>query len=40
MILPELTESDVRRWTDEAFCGRGQGYFRSGHILDPRLRIG
>jgi len=36
--LPELTESDVRRWTDEAFFGRGVGYFRGGHILDPRLQ--
>lgn len=36
--LPKLTESDVRRWTSEAFFGRGEGYFRSGHILDPRLQ--
>jgi uncharacterized Zn finger protein len=36
--LPDLTESDVRRWTDEAYFERGQGYFRSGHIFDPRLQ--
>ena len=36
--LPQLTESDVRRWTGEASFGRGEGYFRSGHILDPRLQ--
>lgn len=36
--LPKLTESDVRRWTDEAFFGRGQGYFHSGHIFDARLQ--
>jgi uncharacterized Zn finger protein len=36
--LPGLTESDVRRWTDDAFFGRGQGYFRSGHIFDQRLQ--
>jgi uncharacterized Zn finger protein len=36
--LPELTESDVRRWIGEASFGRGEGYFRSGHILDPRLQ--
>ena len=36
--LPDLTESDVRRWTDGAYFERGQGYFRSGHIFDPRLQ--
>ena len=36
--LPKLTESDVRLWTGEASFGRGQGYFRSGYILDPRLQ--
>ncbi|MCK4470556.1 MAG: SWIM zinc finger domain-containing protein, partial [Anaerolineae bacterium] len=34
--LPELTESDVRRWTDERSFGRGRGYFRGGYILNPR----
>jgi uncharacterized Zn finger protein len=36
--LPQLTESDVRRWTDEAYYKRGQGYFRSGYIFDTRLQ--
>jgi uncharacterized Zn finger protein len=36
--LPDLTESDVRRWTDEAYFERGQGYFRNGYILNPRLQ--
>ena len=36
--LPELTESDVRRWTGEASFERGERYFRTGHILDPRLQ--
>jgi uncharacterized Zn finger protein len=34
--LPSLTESDVRRWVGEASFERGQGYFRRGHILNPR----
>jgi len=34
--LPELTESDIRRWTGEPSFERGRGYFRRGHILDPR----
>jgi len=34
--LPELTESDVRRWTDERSFGRGRGYFWGGYILNPR----
>ena len=34
--LPQLTESDIRRWVGEASSGRGQRYFRQGHILDPR----
>jgi hypothetical protein len=34
--LPELTESDVRRWSGERSFGRGLGYFRGGHILNPR----
>jgi len=33
---PHLTESDIRRWIDERSFERGQGYFRRGHILDPR----
>jgi uncharacterized Zn finger protein len=36
--LPQLTESHVRGWTDEAYYKRGQGYFRSGYIFDPRLQ--
>ena len=36
--LPELTESDVRRWTGEASFERGERYSRTGHILDPRLQ--
>jgi uncharacterized Zn finger protein len=36
ITLPELTESDVRRWTDERSFGRGRGYFRGGYILNPR----
>jgi len=36
--LPQLPESDVRRWTGEVSFGRGQGYFRGGHILAPRLQ--
>ncbi len=31
-----LTESDVRRWTDERSFERGRGYFRGGYILNPR----
>lgn len=34
--LPELTESDIREWTDTASFQRGQSYFRQGSILDPR----
>lgn len=34
--FPRLTESDVRRWVGEASFGRGQRYFRQGHILNPR----
>lgn len=33
---PQPTESDIRRWTGERSFGRGQGYFRRGHILNPR----
>jgi len=36
--LPELTESDVRRWTGEASFERGERYLSAGHILDPRLQ--
>ena len=36
--LPRLTEPDIRRWAGEASFGRGQHYFRQGHILDPRLQ--
>jgi uncharacterized Zn finger protein len=32
----ELSENDVRRWTDEAFFNRGQNYYRNGYILNPR----
>ncbi|MDY7076215.1 MAG: SWIM zinc finger family protein, partial [Chloroflexota bacterium] len=31
-----LTESDIRRWTDERSFGRGQGYSRGGYVLNPR----
>jgi uncharacterized Zn finger protein len=34
--LPQLTESDIRRWVGEASFERGQRYFRQGHILNPR----
>jgi uncharacterized Zn finger protein len=34
--LPKLTESDVRRWAGEGSFERGRGYFRRGHVLDPR----
>lgn len=34
--LPQLTENDIRRWTDERSFGRGRGYFQSGRILNPR----
>jgi uncharacterized Zn finger protein len=34
--LPELAESDIRRWVGEASFERGWGYFQHGHILDPR----
>ena len=33
---PQLTESDIRRWIGERSFERGLGYFRRGHILDPR----
>ena len=33
---PQLTEPDIRRWISERSFERGQGYFRHGHILDPR----
>jgi len=36
--LPELTESDVRNWTDERSYGRGTGYFEQGRIINPRLQ--
>jgi uncharacterized Zn finger protein len=36
MDVPQLTESDIRRWIGERSFGRGQGYFRSGYILSPR----
>jgi uncharacterized Zn finger protein len=34
--LPQLTESDIRGWTDPGSFGRGQGYYRAGHIVTPR----
>jgi len=34
--LPELIEADIHHWTGERSFGRGQGYFRGGHILNPR----
>jgi uncharacterized Zn finger protein len=34
--LPQLTESDIRHWTDERSFGRGQRYFHSGYVLNPR----
>jgi uncharacterized Zn finger protein len=33
---PQLTESDIRAWTDPGSFGRGQGYYRAGHIITPR----
>ncbi|MFP4343668.1 MAG: SWIM zinc finger domain-containing protein [Anaerolineales bacterium] len=36
----ELSESDVRRWTDEVFFDRGQHYYRNGYILNPRRQGG
>lgn len=32
----ELSESDVRRWTDGVLFDRGQHYYRNGYILNPR----
>jgi uncharacterized Zn finger protein len=34
--LPQLTESHIRAWTDPGSFGRGQGYYRAGHIVAPR----
>jgi hypothetical protein len=34
--LPKLTESDVRHWVGEPSFGRGETYYRHGHILNPR----
>jgi uncharacterized Zn finger protein len=36
--LPELTESDVRNWTDAGSYRRGTGYFKEGRIIHPRLQ--
>ncbi len=33
---PKLTEADVQRWCGEPSFSRGQGYYRQGHILNPR----
>jgi uncharacterized Zn finger protein len=35
---PQLTDDDVRRWTDEGSFRRGRRYFQEGHILNPRRR--
>ena len=35
---PQLTESDVRRWSGERSFERGRRYFQHGHILNPRLQ--
>jgi len=34
--LPELTETDIRNWTDARTFERGKGYQRDGFILHPR----
>ena len=34
--VPPLTEQAIRRWVGEASYGRGLGYYRGGHILQPR----
>jgi len=34
--LPQLTESHIRAWTDPGSFGRGQAYYRAGHIITPR----
>ena len=34
--LPELTENDIRSWTDSTTFGRGTDYYRNGYILHPR----
>lgn len=31
-----LTESHIRAWTDPGSFGRGEGYYRAGHIITPR----
>ena len=36
--LPELTESDVRNWTDTGSYRRGTGYYEQGRIINPRLQ--
>jgi uncharacterized Zn finger protein len=33
--LPELTEADVRAWTDPRSFRRGERYYWHGHILNP-----
>jgi uncharacterized Zn finger protein len=33
--LPQLTESDIRRWIGERSLERGRRYFQHGHILNP-----
>jgi uncharacterized Zn finger protein len=34
--LPQLTEDDIRRWTDGGSLGRGGRFFSEGHTLNPR----
>lgn len=34
--LPELTEADIRSWTDPGSFSRGLRYHQDGHIINPR----
>jgi uncharacterized Zn finger protein len=34
--LPQLSEADIHGWTDPRSFGRGQRYYHSGHIINPR----
>jgi len=34
--IPKLTEADIRGWTDPRSFERGQRYYLTGHIINPR----
>jgi len=34
--LPQLSESAISAWTDSGSFGRGQRYYETGHIINPR----